>query len=492
MRPLEGLLLLANLLAFLILVFSARFSKSRIRYLVPIAPGIAFAQVLIEGLRWQMIPAYALSGLFLLVALLQSRKPATEPSRSKRLWSLAGFVLVALGLVVSALLPILLPVFRFPRPTGQYAIGTLTYHWVDTAREEIFTADPNDRRELMVQIWYPAREDPSAPRAPYLQDADAPAPTLARLYHLPTFIFDYFKYITTNAIPSAPVADGEPRYPVLIFLEGLNGVRQMNTFQVEELVSHGYIVAALDQPYAAVAVIFPDGRQVAADPRLLSLFYQSIRPVENAPILNEQPLTGGIIPYLAQDAVFTLEQLAALNQADPNGILTGRLDLQHTGIFGVSLGGAVVGEACRLESRLRACLVMDVALPADVVKDGLQQPTMWISRDVETMRLEGWSQTDMDETQTTMRTVFESLPGDGYLVWVPGIFHLNLTDNPYYSPLTTLLGLTGPIDPWRAHQIINAYSLAFFDKHLKGLPAPLLDGPAEQYPEVRLETHNAQ
>ena len=25
----------------------------------------------------------------------------------------------------------------------------------------------------------------------------------------------------------------------------------MNTFQVEELVSHGYIVAAIDQPYAA-------------------------------------------------------------------------------------------------------------------------------------------------------------------------------------------------------------------------------------------------
>ena len=28
--------------------------------------------------------------------------------------------------------------------------------------------------------------------------------------------------------------------------------------------------------------------------------------------------------YLAQDAVFTLDQLVALNRADPNGILTGR------------------------------------------------------------------------------------------------------------------------------------------------------------------------
>lgn len=30
----------------------------------------------------------------------------------------------------------------------------------------------------------------------------------------------------------------------------------------------------------------------------------------------------------------------------------------------------------------------------------------------------------------------------------------------------------------------NVYSLAFFDKHLKGLAAPLLDGPSPDYPEV--------
>jgi predicted dienelactone hydrolase len=60
------------------------------------------------------------------------------------------------------------------------------------------------------------------------------------------------------------------------------------------------------------------------------------------------------IPYLAQDAVFTLDQLVALNRSDPNGILTGRLDLQRAGLFGMSMGAVVGGEACRLERRLRA------------------------------------------------------------------------------------------------------------------------------------------
>jgi hypothetical protein len=36
----------------------------------------------------------------------------------------------------------------------------------------------------------------------------------------------------------------------------------LNTYQVEELVSHGYIVAAIDQPGAAADVVFPGGRQV--------------------------------------------------------------------------------------------------------------------------------------------------------------------------------------------------------------------------------------
>jgi len=34
----------------------------------------------------------------------------------------------------------------------------------------------------------------------------------------PGFTFDYFQDVTTDAIPSAPVADDEPSYPVLISL----------------------------------------------------------------------------------------------------------------------------------------------------------------------------------------------------------------------------------------------------------------------------------
>jgi hypothetical protein len=281
------------------------------------------------------------------------------------------------GLAVAIVVPVMCPVFRFPRPTGHHGIGTLTYHWVDGDRPETFT--------------------------------DALAPTLTPL---PELTPQHLNDITTNAIESAPVVADQLSYPVLIFLEGIKfGYRQQNTFQVEELVSHGYVVAAIDQPYVAATVVFPDGGQAAYDPR---------RDPPRSAFMDAH------IPYLAQDATFTLDQLTALNRADPNGILTGRLDLQRAGLFGMSLGAVVGGEACRLEPRLRTGLLMDMDafMLADVVGDGLRQPTMWITRDADTMRLErrrssGWSEPDIHETLTTMRAVYERLPGDGYYVQVP-------------------------------------------------------------------------
>ena len=272
------------------------------------------------------------------------------------------------------------------------------------------------------------------------------------------------------------------------------GFRQMNTFQVEELVSQGYIVVAVDQPYTAASVVFPDGHQATGLPldQMKALIHQSYAPSAQAPVLNGNSMEQGIIPYLAQDVGFMLNQLTAINQSDSKGILTGRLDLQRIGTFGVSLGGIVAAEACRTEPRLKACLVMDAPMTTDVVKAGLQQPTMWITRDAETMRLErrlsgGWTETDINEHQTTMRSTFEKAHSQAYFIQVPGMFHVNLTDIPYWSPITQQLGVTGPIDKRRAYKIINDYSLAFFEQHLKNKAPAMLDGSSKQYPDVNFQ-----
>jgi len=87
--------------------------------------------------------------------------------------------------------------------------------------------------------------------------------------------------------------------------------------------------------------------------------------------LKEHPLDA----LYAQDASFALDELTELNKSDPNHILTGRLYLDHVGVFGISLGGM--------------------------------------------MRLEGWSEEDITQTLTNMRTVYENLPNEGYYVEIP-------------------------------------------------------------------------
>jgi predicted dienelactone hydrolase len=458
MRPLEASLLAATVIAFVVLAAPLPTRARHLRALALLPLAVLAAQVLVEGARWQMAPAYALSGLL----------AAAWPARMAGWVRGAGAAGVGvLGLVVAVALPLVVPVFGFPRPTGPYAIGTQTYHWLDPAREDIFTSDPGDRRELVVQVWYPAEGEPTAPRAPYVADGLALAP-LARLMELPAATFAYFDQVRTNAVSGAPAARDGARFPVLLFSHGRGGYRQHNTAQVEELVSHGYVVAAIDHPHAAAGVTFPDGRRVEMDPRLL-----------------DRGFIDRVIPFLAQDASFTLDRLADVDRADD--VLAGRLDLDHVGVFGVSLGGAVAGETCELDPRVGACLPIDVFLPADVVADGLRRPVMWISRDAGTMRREGWSESDVEETHRTMRAVYDRLPGAGYIVLVPGMYHTDFSDLPLFSPLVKPLGLSGSLDPHRAREIPDAYALAFFDKHLKGQRAPLLDGPSERFPEVLFE-----
>ncbi|MEO8609241.1 MAG: carboxylic ester hydrolase [Chloroflexota bacterium] len=493
MRPIEVVLSVANLLAFLSLILPLPANLNWLRYAAPITLVIAVTQIVVEGYRWQMIPAYALAVIFVVIWLLGTAVP--NSIHINRFMAVIGGILGAVVMFTAIVLPIALPIFHFPKPIGTYAIGTMTYHWVDISRPELFTADPADHRELMAQVWYPAQDKPSAPRAPYIEDADSVTPVLARLTHFPAFLLSHFKYVTTNAVESAPITADQPSYPVLIFLSGLDGFRQVNTFQIEALVSQGYIVVGLDQPGAVALTRFPDGREVSGMPRddIQPLIHQSVEAAPIAPTLLGNPMPEGIIPYFAADVSFTLDQLAALNQSDPNHILTGRIDLERAGVFGVSLGGINAAEACLKDVRLKACLIMDVFMSADVVKDGLKQPAMWITRDADTMRLEreragGWTEKDIEEHQTTMRAVYESLPGDGYYLQIPNMFHLNLTDFPYWSPFMLQLGMTGPIDSQRIFDIVNAYTVAFFDKHLKGQPVPLLDESSPQYPEVIFET----
>jgi pimeloyl-ACP methyl ester carboxylesterase len=300
---------------------------------------------------------------------------------------------------------------------------------------------------------------------------------------LPATAFEHLVRMPTHAAVALPFAPMAARCPVLVFSHGRCGFRQHNTVQVEELVSHGFVVATIDHPHVASGVLFPDGRIVPFDPRLLPPWPRSSDPAHGLDFED-------VVAYLVEDLRFVLDRLHDLDRADPLDAMTDRLDLDRVGVFGPSLGGRVAATAALADDRIRAALFMDVAMPAGVVAGEMRRPAMWISRDAATMVREGWSAADIADTQTSMRMAFEHLPSDGYLVLVPGMFHPDFSDGRLLSPLLPRRGITGPIDGVRARAILNAYSLAFFDRHLRDGRTTLLDGPSSRFPEARFARHS--
>jgi hypothetical protein len=188
MRPLEIALLASELLLFSVLLSTSLRAWRWMRFLPFMGIVLAAAQSLLEGPRWQLVPAYALSVAFPLVSVLQrwrrDRKKTPRPL-ARRIVAGLGVSLGGLALGLAAALPALLPVFHFPPPTGPYGIGTVTYHWVDSSRPDIFAPAPGNSRELMAQVWYPAQRDQVPQRAPYVAPGTNFA-ALTRLVHLPS------------------------------------------------------------------------------------------------------------------------------------------------------------------------------------------------------------------------------------------------------------------------------------------------------------------
>src|SRR6185437_13407878 len=55
-----------------------------------------------------------------------------------------------------------------PQPTGPYEVGRVTYHLVDTSRDDDKGSRQGHKREFTVQVWYPAQSKTGGVPAPWL------------------------------------------------------------------------------------------------------------------------------------------------------------------------------------------------------------------------------------------------------------------------------------------------------------------------------------
>ncbi|WP_420632051.1 alpha/beta hydrolase family protein [Candidatus Leptofilum sp.] len=460
MRLFEILILIVLLLTLLWLLFS----RKRPHWLL-VPPGLAvlFAalHLAFEGYRWQMVPAYGLTAVCFLLAL-RWRDVHFQPPRLAWLGALLG-VLVWL---VAVTLPVAMPVPKLPDPTGPYAIGTFTTFLVDESRLENYTEDPNDNRELVVQVWYPAANR-AGEKANYLPDLGIAGPVIAEQFGLPAFLVSHVNLTELDIWLDVPVANEGAPFPVIIFSHGLTGIRMQNTTMVRELVSHGYVVAAIEHSYANAITIFPDGRVFFYDPARIFPSGSS-NPVEGNPLVRTW----------ANDIGFLLDTMTAWN-GEAGHLLNGRLNLNQAGVFGHSTGGGATMQFCLQDARCRAGVGLDswlLPVGETVLAQGPSQPFMFIS----TPRWLG------PDNQARGRAIFNNLTANGYNLILAETQHYDFTDLALLSPLTPQLELSGNINSAYSLTIQNEYLLAFFDQYLRERPSNLLNQPPP-YPELTIE-----
>jgi predicted dienelactone hydrolase len=374
----------------------------------------------------------------------------------KRLW----FVIVTLMVLLTAAgLPLSVSAQEgdwLPSPTGPYQIGMALYHWVDEARDETFTDDPNDKRELVVQVWYPAEVPAEAVPVTYFPYGEKEAPYFESVMGSDTGlelaqVGEELSQTPTHSYLDAPISAAQPSYPVLIYSHGLPGMPVYATAQIEELASHGYVVAAINHTYFAAWTMFPEGRVVT-------------------------PAAGMSIDVGVQDQIFVLDQLALLNDPAANDRFSGRLDLDHVGTFGLSWGSWVATQACLDDPRFKAMLAQVThGNLRSFFRKGLDLPIMSMDPGSDP-----YGRAYLEWGGPVYKLVVKKMVGFGfadYLLW-PGFWDQMPSNE------------RGKVEPARAAQIVNAYTLAFFDQYLKGIEQPLLAGPSADYPEVNIQTRS--
>jgi len=459
------------------------------RLLLPVFALLAvLAQFLVEHYRWQMLPAY---GLVVLSCLFEGvayrRRPSDTPparSRSGVFRILAGIVLSFLGLAVVAALPVLLPVPRLPEPTGPHAVGVTLFEWVDESRSESYSPDPDDHRDLLVQVWYPSDDVAGAARLSPWGAIREPGPAHSRFlgFALPGFFFEHLALVKTHSYWDAPLSPAQATYPVLVFSHGYGVTLDQNLVQMEELASHGYVVFSIAHPYDSLEVIYPDGRRVAMRPEiwdppdpaasqavkaLWSQFMAETDPVKKEALLNDYYVRSGDRETLAlwvADTRFVMDKVEQLQRGEIPGALAGRLNLEQLGVFGHSFGGITAGETCSFDDRCKAAVNLDGPQFGHLQKHPLTQPFMVM-----------YSQ----DYVGCCDFIYDRGQNPRYRVFVAGSLHMHYTDLAYFSP--AFFRSAGPA---RMEAIINRYLLAFFDQYLKGLDTPLLDPALHEYPGV--------
>ncbi len=366
-----------------------------------------------------------------------------------------------------------------PQPTGNYGVGrTPVLHFEDTARFETFTPVPDDYRQIMVQIWYPTAKDADGSNATYMaaQTAEVYAAVTAEaltsaaggdVSALYASLSAFLSSVTPNAIDSAPPAEANVPFPMLIFSPGNALIYQAYQIIIEEVVSHGYVVAAINHPYISGVTVLSDGSMV-----------------ETATVDFDDPED-----YYAPHSMLVADILFLSGKLETVQIQGASLslDMENMGFFGHSIGGSAAVEACLQLDQAKGAIDIDGTLWGDSHQQSVKKPLFFLLSEQFPLAME-----------KTVVTAWENVGPNGFMMNLAGSTHGTFHDSfflfsrmamistEYAQYYDAMRGDMGTIDPQLGLEITSDYIVAFFDVCLKG--APLKTIISVDYPEAAFKT----
>jgi len=340
---------------------------------------------------------------------------------------------------------------ELPAPGGPYPVGRKILRWVDTSRPEVLTKDPNDFREVMALIWYPAMQD-TGTKAGYFPGLSALSKELAQSGEVEWWQVLGLRLIRSEShLDAEPVKDVGP-FPVVILSPGNGTNIEFYASLASEIASHGYVVLGINHPYDVAAVELSNGSVAPYDKDQWSLDAKA-----------HQAYTAERIKVRTADILFVMDQLETMSS---DNSFAGLLELDSVAVAGHSLGGITASEACKADSRFKACVNFDGLqnggpFSVDVSAVPPRQPFLFLTK----------------ESQLHPKFIesFESTD-ESYWVVIHGASHDSFTDGPLLQP--SLLPIPNQAD--RFMDLIQKYTLAFLDQTLKGQPGGLLSAAVDQ------------
>jgi dienelactone hydrolase len=431
--------------------------------------------VSLEGVRVHLVPTYAMIAVLLVLAIRRARSTTVTrpPLVSRVLLGVAAGAFIA----VAGALPALFPVFSYDKPAGRFAIGTAEYTVPGAAKQ----------RELVIQAWYPAAAGTTGVPVGVTSQPRLLAAAYASFTGLPALLFDNLRLVRTHAIKNVPVAANRRQYPVVLFSHGpLSANRSQSVFMTEALASEGFVVVAIDHTGYASTTIFPDGHAV---PPGADASWPAVVDAKSS----------AMVRTWVDDVRVVIDRLEALDARDPDGPLTGRLDLSRIGYVGASFGGSVVVQALLQEPRIKAGVAQD-GKPYffDETLTALRRPLMYMQSATPYIpssdaQLAKWGLTGAtfkaaeEDHYARLMQLFARANGPVYNVYIRRTNHVTFSDL-YLDIRLPDLQL---MDIRRAHRIINDYTVAFFNRYLNGASSPLVNGLAPSpYSDVTVSSRN--